>query len=143
MTERDILETMLIEILKAEEHKVVKVLQEFEQFGEQALKSQEGPGVRTASVQVKDEELHVVSIGHEDYWKIVSKIKRGKLERRVEFLKKISIFSTFHREKLKKLSHMFKPKQYGRNHVVFEQFQPATKFHIVCKGEFEVSIRTA
>lgn len=142
LQEREIIELMLIEILKAEQYKVVRILTEFDEFGEQALRSPQGPGVRTSTVQVH-EECHLVSISYEDYWKIVYKIKRGKMERRIEFLKSISIFKGFHREKLKKLSRMFVQKTYGRNYVVFSQSQPANSFYIVCKGDFQVSIKTA
>ena len=48
-----------------------------------------------------------------------------------------------HGDKLKKLSRMFVQKTYGRNYVVFSQSQPANSFYIVCKGDFQVSIKTA
>ena len=91
LSERDVMESMLREILKSESYQTLRVLGEGDQFGEQALRSADGPGWRTASVKTA-EECHLVSIGYDDFWKIVNKIIKGKLERRVEFLKAMPLF---------------------------------------------------
>ena len=62
LSEQDILENMLKEILRSKNAKLIAVLREGDSFGEQALVNKDNPGLRTASVKTKDQTV-VVSFG--------------------------------------------------------------------------------
>ena len=62
LSEQEILENMLKEILRSKNAKLIAVLREGDSFGEQALVNKDNPGLRTASVKTKDQTV-VVSFG--------------------------------------------------------------------------------
>ena len=62
LSEQDILENMLKEILRSKNAKLIAVLREGDSFGEQALINRDKPGLRTAAVKTTGETV-LVSFG--------------------------------------------------------------------------------
>ena len=63
LSEQDILENMLKEIIRSKNAKMIAVLREGDSFGEQALVNKDKPGLRTASVKTDTEPTVLVSFG--------------------------------------------------------------------------------
>ena len=63
LSEQDILENMLKEIIRSKNAKMIAVLREGDSFGEQALINKDKPGLRTASVKTDTEPTVLVSFG--------------------------------------------------------------------------------
>lgn len=104
-------------------------------FGELALIRKQP---RSATIKCL-ENCQFIVLQKADYLQILGKVEEKKLEEIVSFLHSISLFSSWTKKSLEKLSYHFKSKVYHRNQTVYKEGDTPEEFYIIKKGEFEFS----
>ena len=74
--------------------------------------------IRTASVRCM-EDTHLCYNTKKDFDHLYESIKKAKMDRRVQFLKSIPLFSPLSKHYLQKMTGMFHQKRYIRDQFVF------------------------
>lgn len=104
-------------------------------FGELALINGQP---RSASIYC-EEDTHFATLSKEDYIRILGKLESRKLDKFINFLHSIPIFSQWTKKKLQGLSFYLTKKKFSRKQEVFRLNSVADQVFIVQEGEFELT----
>lgn len=104
-------------------------------FGELALLKNQP---RSASIKCST-PCHFMTLTKEHYLKIIGRVENIRLEEKVNLLHSVSIFSSWTKRALEKLSYFFKSSKFVRKQVVYREGDNADWIFVVKSGEFELS----
>lgn len=116
--------------------KEVAVLEAGKSFGELALISNKP---RAATIKTKS-NCYFAILGKIDYQNIYGVLERNKLNKKVNFIKSIRLFSLLTKVVIGKLSYFFEEFKINRNQYLYKQGDKVDYCYIVIKGEFDMSM---
>mmetsp|Transcript_7230 Transcript_7230/g.13367 ORF Transcript_7230/g.13367 Transcript_7230/m.13367 type:complete len:526 (-) Transcript_7230:839-2416(-) len=104
-----------------------------ESFGELSLLTNK-PRAATILAQT---DCKLLKLTKKDYQQILQRLEHQKIERRIAFLKSLTVFSKWTWESLLKLTYFLSSVKYRQGGVVFKEGSPSDEVYIVKSGEFK------